>query len=154
MLELRQAEGAFRALQEYLDGEGFWSREDAVADLFLAYGLSQSIRRERPPAPPEPCPLPLLACRIRTRPNSWSGDTAGFAVGEWGRSWTDTAYAAAVEEVRAAIARGDVYQVNLVQHLSAEFAGDPHALAAALAPLRPLVPDPFVTPGWAIGRRP
>ena len=32
-------------------------------------------------------------------------------------------YASAVERVRAAIARGDVYQVNLVQHLSAPFAG-------------------------------
>ena len=36
--------------------------------------------------------------------------------------------------------RGDVYQVNLVQHLSAPFAGDPRGLAAALAPLRPLEP--------------
>ena len=34
-------------------------------------------------------------------------------------------YAAAVEAVRDAIARGDVYQVNLVQHLSAPFAGEP-----------------------------
>ena len=39
----------------------------------------------------------------------------------------------AVERVRDAIARGDVYQVNLVQHLAAEFAGDPGALAARLA---------------------
>ena len=31
--------------------------------------------------------------------------------------------------------RGDVYQVNLVQHLSASFAGSPSALAARLAPL-------------------
>ena len=59
-------------------------------------------------------------------------------VGEWERSWDDDGYAAAIEAVRAAIARGDVYQVNLVQHLSAPFAGDPAALAAALAPLRPL----------------
>ena len=35
--------------------------------------------------------------------------------------------------MREAIARGDVYQVNLVQHLSATFAGDPGALAARLA---------------------
>ena len=37
----------------------------------------------------------------------------------WERSWTDADYADAVEPVRAAIGRGDVYQVNLVQHLSA-----------------------------------
>ena len=40
-------------------------------------------------------------------------------------------YAAAVERVRDAIARGDVYQVNLVQHLSAAFDGAPGAVAAA-----------------------
>jgi para-aminobenzoate synthetase component 1 len=52
--------------------------------------------------------------------------------------------------VRAAIARGDVYQVNLVQHLSASFDGDPCALAAAFAPLRPLHPQPFATDEYAI----
>ena len=52
--------------------------------------------------------------------------------------------------MRDAIARGDVYQVNLVQHLSASFGGDPRALADALAPLRPLHPEPFVGNGWAV----
>jgi para-aminobenzoate synthetase component 1 len=55
-----------------------------------------------------------------------------------------------VEAVREAIARGDVYQVNLVQHLSAPFSGDPAGLARRLAPLRPLQPRPFVGEGWAI----
>jgi para-aminobenzoate synthetase component 1 len=73
---------------------------------------------------------------------------SGF--GPWERSWDDDGYAAAIEAVRAAIARGDVYQVNLVQHLSAPFAGSPEMLAAALAPLRPLVPRPFVGDGWAV----
>src|SRR5207237_10761641 len=59
-------------------------------------------------------------------------------------------YVRAIEAVRAAIARGDVYQVNLVQHLSAPFEGDPAGLAHALVPLRPLVPRPFVTDEWAI----
>ena len=53
-------------------------------------------------------------------------------------------------EVRAAIARGDVYQVNLVQHLSAPFEGEPPALEAALAPLRPLQPRSLAGDGWAI----
>ena len=44
--------------------------------------------------------------------------------------------------MRAAIAEGDVYQVNLVQHLSAAFSGDPRALVPALAPLNPLHPEP------------
>ena len=52
--------------------------------------------------------------------------------------------------MRAAIERGDVYQVNLVQHLSARVRGRPGALAAALAPLRPLHPRPLAGDGWAI----
>ena len=67
-----------------------------------------------------------------------SGDFPRARFGEWERTWDDDAYAGAIEAVRAAIARGDVYQVNLVQHLSAPFDGDPAGLAAALAPLRPL----------------
>jgi para-aminobenzoate synthetase component 1 len=52
--------------------------------------------------------------------------------------------------VRAAIHEGDVYQVNLVQHLRAPFAGDPVALADALTPLRPLEPAALEGDGWAI----
>ena len=51
--------------------------------------------------------------------------------------------------MRAAIARGDVYQVNLVQHLAAPFAGDPRA-RGALAPLGPLHTRALVGDGWAI----
>jgi para-aminobenzoate synthetase component 1 len=55
-----------------------------------------------------------------------------------------------VETVRDAIARGDVYQVNLVQHLSAPFAGDARGLAASLEPLRPVHPCPFEGEGWTV----
>jgi para-aminobenzoate synthetase component 1 len=75
---------------------------------------------------------------------------SGFAVSEWTPSWAPEAYATAIDGVRAAIARGDVYQVNLVQHLEAPFDGDPLALSAALAPLRPLHPRPFAGDGYAI----
>ena len=75
---------------------------------------------------------------------------SGFDIGDWAPSWAPQEYAAAIDEVRAAIARGDVYQVNLVQHLSAPFAGEPDALARALAPLCPLQPRPFVGDGWAV----
>ena len=149
MLELHEAAGAFDRLEEYLAGEGFWARGDAVADLYLGYGLSAVLRRTTAPAPPEPCPLPLLACAIRPerQPPARPGRSA---VGEWERTWDDTAYAAAIESVRTAIARGDVYQVNLVQHLSAPFEGDPAGLAAALAPLQPLRRRPLLGRGWAI----
>ncbi len=150
MLELEDPAGAFRALEEFLDDERFYFRDDVVADLFLAYRLSESIRRTETPSPPEPCGLPALACRIRASGSEPQTPTGPFEVGEWQRTWTDEAYAGAVTAVRAAIARGDVYQVNLVQHLGAPFDGDPAGLAHALAPLRPLVPRPFVTDEWAV----
>jgi anthranilate/para-aminobenzoate synthase component I len=151
VLEIRQAEGAFAAIEGYLRERGFFGggADGVVADLYLGYGLSAAIRREPWPDPPEPCPLPLAACRVRPvdeppRP------TGAYRVGEWARSWDDERYAAAVVAVQDAIARGDVYQVNLVQHLAAPFTGDAAGLGPALAPLRPLGPRPLGGPGWTI----
>ncbi|MFN2469053.1 MAG: anthranilate synthase component I family protein [Gaiellaceae bacterium] len=129
--------------------EGGVSTDGLVADVYCSYGLSSALRRTDQPAPPEPCPLPPATLRIR-RESEFVPAPRGFAVGEWERSWDDAGYTAAIEAVREAIARGDVYQVNLVQHLSAPFRGDPAGLAGALAGLRPLVPRPLVGDGWAI----
>lgn len=147
MLELAEAEGAFESLERYLDDE---LREGLVADVYLGYGLSGALRRAPTPVPPEPCRLPLLAARVRARNEAHSATQARFEVGKWRPTWAPAAYAAAVDEVRAAIARGDVYQVNLVQHLEAEFAGEPDGLAAAVAALGPLHPRPLAGDGWAI----
>jgi para-aminobenzoate synthetase component 1 len=92
----------------------------------------------------------VLACRVRHQCQTPDRSASGCTVGSWERSWSDRGYADAIEAVRRAIARGDVYQANLVQHLSATFSGDPAALAAALAPLRPLAPRPFSGRGWWI----
>ncbi len=146
MLELWEPDGAFGALEAYLRDE---LRPGVVVDVYLGYGLSQALRRDASAPPPEPCRLPLLAAHARVE-GAEPRPLRGFRVGEWERSWTDDDYATAVEAVRRAIARGDVYQVNLVQHLSAPFEGDPRGVAAALAPLRPLHPRPFVGDGWAI----
>ena len=43
-----------------------------------------------------------------------------------------------------------MYQVNLVQHLSAPFRGDPAGLAAALRPSASARAAPAVGDGWAI----
>ena len=147
MLELWTADGAFEALETFLAEE---LAPGLVADVFLGYGLSEPLRRDPAPAPPEPCPLPLLAAQTRPKQPQQVPGTCRVRVGRWERSWTDAEYAAAVEEVRAAIERGDVYQVNLVQHLSAPFAGDPAALTSLLAPLRALHPRPLAGKGWAV----
>jgi para-aminobenzoate synthetase component I len=102
------------------------------------------------PAPVEPCPLPLLACRIRDERQTIPKPKDRLRIGSWEQTWADEAYAAAIDAVRAAIERGDVYQVNLVQHLSASFEGDPWSLAAALARLQPLVRRPFAGKEWAV----
>jgi para-aminobenzoate synthetase component I len=148
VLELYDAEGAFAELEHYL--APFWARAGVVADLYLGYGLSAPLRRSTAPAPPEPCPLPLLACRVRPAGQPARASSAGYELGEWERSWDDDGYAVAIEQVRAAIARGDVYQTNLVQHLAAPFAGDPCALALGLRHLRPRQPRPLVGSGWAV----
>jgi para-aminobenzoate synthetase component 1 len=153
LLELYEPDGALELLEEYLRRQGFFrpGAERLVADLYLGYGLSHSLRRARTPSPPEPCPLPLLACAVRPEEYVVSYDNHGsFEVGAWKATWTRHEYVRAVERVRAAIARGDVYQVNLVQHVAAPFAGSPGALASRLAPLRPHNPTPFVGSGWAV----
>jgi para-aminobenzoate synthetase component I len=141
-------------VEAVLRAEGFFEggAEGLVADVYLGYGLSESLRRGPGPPRPEPCPLPPAAVRIRpaNEPCPALQQTVARQVGRWEPSWSDGEYAAAVEAVRSAIAAGDVYQVNLVQHLSAPFCGDPAALATRLAPLRPLVGRPLVGDGWAI----
>ena len=154
IIEIRDAGGAFDRIEEWLAGRCFFMAGGAelVADVYLGYGLSQSIRRGSSPPPPEPCPsLPLAACRIVSA-GSFATDCckAHLEIGEWERSWTDDEYGAAVDDVRDAIARGDVYQVNLVHHLRAPFAGDPDELAERLAPLQPLQPGTFAGDGWAV----
>ena len=147
LLELHEPAGAYEAIEAYLAEH---LRPGLVADLYLGYGLSQSLRRESVPAPPEPCPLPLAACAVRPELEAPSPRRGRLRIGEWEQTWAAADYAAGVEAVRSAIERGDVYQVNLVQHLSAPCGGSPAALQAMLAPLRPLQPRPLCGDGWAI----
>jgi para-aminobenzoate synthetase component I len=133
-------------------------RDQEVAEVFLAYRLGDTLRRSPWPSPPEPCALPSIAVRVGPAPGV-GRSPARIRIGEWEPTWAPEEYASAVDEVRAAIARGDVYQVNLVQHLSAPYAGDPRAVAAALGALhtRSLHTDRFsivsATPELFLARR-
>lgn len=110
-----------------------------VARVFIAYGATA-------PSAPEPCSLPTVAYTLEP-PRTDGGE---FSIGEWRTTWEPDDYARAIETVRAAIFEGDVYQVNLVQHMRAPFAGDPVGFARSLAHLRPLEPAVLEGDGWAI----
>ncbi len=160
MLEIDEPDGAFERLEDWLRGQGFFAPggESLVADLYLGYGLSSTIRRTATPPPPEPCPLPFAACVVRSdnygvrhANEARRGDgTNELEIGAWERTWDPAAHADAVRAVRAAIGRGDVYQVNLVQHLSAPFAGTPRALASRLGTLTQPNELPFADSGWRV----
>jgi para-aminobenzoate synthetase component 1 len=110
-----------------------------VARVFISYGATA-------PSAPEPCLLPDVAYTLES-PRTDGGD---FAIGEWRTTWEPDDYARAIETVRSAIFEGDVYQVNLVQHMRAPFAGDPVGFARSLAHLCPLEPAVLEGDGWAI----
>ena len=154
MLEIHEPAGAYERIESWLRDEGFFAPggEDLLADLYLGYGLSSVIRRRSTPTPPEPCPLPLAACAVRdVRHTGVRNDNGSdLEIGAWQRTWPEDDHAAAVDAVRDAIARGDVYQVNLVQHLSAPFAGQPGALAARLGTLSQPNSWPFGDDRWRV----
>jgi para-aminobenzoate synthetase component 1 len=157
-IEIHEADGAFARIEEWLRERGFFTPggELLVADLYLGYGLSSAIRRQRSPAPPEPCPLPLAACSVRSvRPDGYvvqvdNDRDRELSIGSWRQTWSAAEYTRAVLRVQDAIAAGDVYQVNLVQHLSATFAGDPRAVAARLEGLNEHTLEPYNGDGWTV----
>jgi para-aminobenzoate synthetase component I len=142
----------FAQVERFLRSHGFGTPNPPagmLADLYLGYGLAASLAGVHVPGPPEPCPLPLAACRVR--PAAEPAPAAGaFRVGTFAPTWTGAAHREAVELVRGAIGRGDVYQVNLVQHLRAAFRGSPRALADALRPLDALWAHALHGEGWSI----
>ncbi|MGH2996522.1 MAG: anthranilate synthase component I family protein [Gaiellaceae bacterium] len=151
MLEVWSADDPLAEVESYLREAGFFGEgaQGVVADVFLAYAISKNLRRAPWPDPPEPCRLPLAAARIRPA-DEQPRSPRDFEIGDWEATWDEDGYAHAIAGVRHAIAKGDVYQVNLVQHLSAPFAGDPAGLAGRLAHLRPLHPRPLEADGWTV----
>ncbi|WP_435819199.1 chorismate-binding protein [Micromonospora ureilytica] len=109
-----------------------------------------------PTGAPEPAPnLPDLAVVVyghgptrATRP----GAGQQWWLGEWTESWTPHQHAAAVDAVRAAIGRGDVYQSNIVGHACAPYTGDPLPALSRLGALPGARYGGVLTgDGWAIG---
>jgi para-aminobenzoate synthetase component 1 len=76
---------------------------------------------------------------------------APWGCGPWRTSWSPAQHAAAVERVREAIARGEVYQANVVGHRSAPCSGDPAAALRAVSSLPGAVYGGVLTgDGWAV----
>jgi para-aminobenzoate synthetase component 1 len=107
---------------------------------------------------PEPSPVAVPECvAVAYRRGDGPERSLGpVRLGEWTTSWTDAEHAAAVQRVREAIARGEVYQANVVGHRSAPYVGDPAALAAAVATLQGAgglarYGGTLVGEGWAVG---
>ncbi len=117
------------------------------AELFLGYGLAADMEGVHVAQPPEPCRLPLVACQPA---GAVIVPPGGFEIGAWRASWRPDDHAAAVDAVRDAIARGDVYQVNLVQHLRAPFAGDAAGVGERLAGLEAEFSAAMHGPGWSV----
>jgi para-aminobenzoate synthetase component 1 len=72
-------------------------------------------------------------------------------VGEWQLSWSDEDHAAAVTAVRDAIARGDLYQANVVGHRWATHSSAPADVARAVAAIGSSYAGVLTGEGWAIG---
>ena len=104
-----------------------------VALLVGARGCAQLGRV--PLGPVSPVGVPDVAA-VAYRPGGRPARAAlGAAAQRWTCTWRDEQHAAAVETVRAAISRGELYQANVVGHRCARYTGDPLALARAVAAL-------------------
>ncbi|MEU7754461.1 chorismate-binding protein [Micromonospora sp. NPDC049171] len=109
-----------------------------------------------PTTAPEPAPtLPDLTVVVYqhgpTRATPPAAPTPWW-LGPWTDSWTTRQHADAVDAVRAAISRGDVYQTNLVGHAAARYTGDPLPALSRLGALPGARYGGVLTgDGWAIG---
>lgn len=135
-----------------LDGEPATQTGDvAVAVLLGAVGCE--LVAGLPPGLGSPVPAVPELVAVAVRAGGTRLPAAGAAqVGPFTPSWTAQEHADAVEQVREAIGRGDVYQANVVGHRSAGYGGDPRALVEAVAALpRAAYAGALTGEGWAVG---
>lgn len=105
-----------------------------------------------PEGRPSPVAVPeLVAVAFRRGSTAPGAPPRQAAVGAWQCSWTDGEHAAAVRSVQDAIARGEVYQANVVGHRTAPYRGDPAALALAVTRRPYRYAGMLSGEGWAVG---
>lgn len=142
-------------LADFLVEHGLGGRsgrsQTVVALLLGAHGCARLAGLPAGASSPVPAVPELVAVALRPGPGHRQ-DPPAPVVGPWSRTWTDAEQAAAIEVVRAAIARGEVYQANVVAHRSAPHRSAPEAVAAAVAGLPGAsYAGVLAGPGWAVG---
>ncbi|MEV7627602.1 chorismate-binding protein [Actinoplanes sp. NPDC089786] len=101
---------------------------------------------------PEPAGASASALRPGATPSPAALSSRPFSLEPWADSWTADDHARAVALAREAIARGDIYQVNVVGHASAAYTGDPIPALSRLARLAGArYGGVLAGDGWAIG---
>lgn len=105
-----------------------------VPGLPLAwFGLAGALEPAAAPRRGSSSPSGLPGPSGAPGPSSGPGGGGRYAAGPWDCAWTREQHRAAVAAVRARIAAGDTYQVNLTSRLTGPVAGDAAALYADLA---------------------
>ncbi|MBX7250885.1 MAG: aminodeoxychorismate synthase component I [Candidatus Promineofilum sp.] len=118
---------ALRAVEAAVDGEGLFAAGYLAYEAAAAFGLSA-----HPPAADGP-PLLWFGLFRRREEVGPPAQSPAHRFGPWQAPLDFPAYAAALDAIKAAIARGDTYQANYTFPLRADFDGDPWALFAALS---------------------
>jgi len=112
-----------RAVEE----DGLLAAGYLAYEAAAAYGLSVHV-----PTPDGP-PLLWFGLFRRREPVAPLAPGGDYRFGAWQPALDFPTYAAALDRIKAAIARGDTYQANFTFPLRADFAGEPLALFAALS---------------------
>jgi para-aminobenzoate synthetase component 1 len=139
--------------QHHLGGPVGRGRGETVVALLL--GAVACARLAGLPAgrgTPVPAVPELVAVALEPGAPAAPYDRLPSRVAAWRTTWSDGEHAAAVQVVREAIARGEVYQANVVGHRSAGHRSDPRDLAAAAASLPGAAYGGMIAgEGWAVG---
>ncbi|QIR84758.1 aminodeoxychorismate synthase component I [Paracoccus sp. AK26] len=119
---------------------------------YLSYELGHALTPKLAPLMPAQrgCPLILMGVFDRPLPAPALPEPAGVRIGPARPLWSRARYDAAIDAVRACIAAGDCYQINLTFPMLAEVAGDPLAIYAALAARQPVGEGAFVDLGGPV----
>jgi para-aminobenzoate synthetase component 1 len=158
-MEWRLSDGGDPAalLRAFLEGSAVGGQTassrtgEGVALLVGAAGCAAVAGLPLPPVSPCEAVPELVAIAVARDVEADQALSARPVVGEWRTTWSDAEHAAAVEEVRQAIARGDVYQANVVGHRSAPHDSDPADVARAVASIDASYAGVVTGEGWAVG---